>query len=1031
MKVPRGSAMRTGTGRSAGPAFAKGQASEPSGARFGSGQFNPRYSFLAVLALDGTVLHVNEAVLTATAVHREQVLGKPFWTTIWWHGLPVAAQWPRRLSEVLRTGGPYLGEDPFHDGHGQLRFAQIALTLIADANGWPDYYLVEGHDVTQAKRTVAELEEKQAMLTSAQRLARLGSWYFDVAEDRTGWSPETFRIHGLPRGASEGVRFEEFIDQVHPQDRQALTEVNQRALAGQRSFSYQYRFCSPDGKERLIRGDGEAQLDACGQVVRLVGTVMDVTEQEEMRLSAKRNESRLRSLAGSATEWYWEQDQQHRFTLFSGGRNGQLVSPPVQMVGRRRWEIPEATPLTTEWWQHRATLDAQLAFCDFEYRLGVGADVRIISSSGIPAYDDGGTFIGYRGTSRDISVQRAAQAQAREATALLGLATRLSRLGAWAIDAGTLAVTWSGEALAIQELNDAASPTLTQAAEFIHPDWRDRVRAVIRSCLSTGKPFDIEVRARTARHNPIWVRLIGEAVRGGQGQVIRIQGAVQDISERKDAAERYKELGERLTKTLESVTDAFLTLDRDWRFTYLNKEAERLFGRRREDLIGKVAWEEFPRSVGSVFHLSYERAFAEFTTVRFEAFSDSLQRWLSVVAYPSIQGLVIYARDVSETRNVRRALVESEERYRLLFESSMDAIVQASPDGHVLRANPAACRMFEMTEGELRRVELRQLVDGQDGRVDALVGARDQNGEARGELSAFRRDGSRFEIEATTSRYTTSDGVVLTHLIFRDITERLRYQREVLMLNSDLSARVQRRTADLERANVELKGFAHSLAHDLRAPIATISGFSARLQEMLDGAASEKAQHYARRIQASAQRMDEFVDALLSLANVSQALLKITEVDLSAIARSILADLQERDRSRVVVVRVDAGLNASGDARLLKMALENLLGNAWKFTGKKKVAHIEFTAVVTPDGERAYQVKDDGAGFDMAYAQKLFGNFQRLHREAEFAGTGIGLANVQKIIQRHGGHISAQAVEGQGATFTFTLPLPVPALSSA
>ncbi|MDB5944482.1 MAG: sensor histidine kinase, partial [Ramlibacter sp.] len=856
---------------------------------FASGQFNPRFSYLAVLGLDGSLVHINDAVLVATGVRREDVLGRRFWDTDWWRGLPAAAVWPERLRHVLASGLPHVSLDEFRDTGGLPRTAQVAVSLIPDSAGKPEYFLVEGHDVTESMQALAQLRDKAATLTSAQRLAKLGSWSLEVATRRLSWSSETCRIHGVPQDQFESLTPERFLQHVHPDDLQGVRTAIGRALAGQRLFSYQYRFCLEDGGEKLVRGDGEAQFDAQGSVVGLVGTVIDVTEQERMRQSARRSESRWRSLADSSTEWYWEQDEEMRFTLVAGGRKAPGPPSTARMIGRRRWELPDSVALKTGWSEHRQALAARQPFHDFEYRVGSGPQARTFSVAGEPMYDDKGRFAGYCGTSREITSEKAAEERAREAAALLALATRLGRLGAWSMEAPDMTVTWSSEALAIYETQAHTTTTFAQAQEFIGADCRETLRAAVETCMAAGAPFDLELRATTALGRPIWVRIIGEAARDASGAVKRIQGAVQDISERKDAAENYRALSEQLTLTLESVTDAFMTLDREWRFTYVNREAERIFGRSRDELIGNIFWRQFPGTLGTVFHQQYERALAEFVTVRFEAFSETFRKWFLIVAYPSQQGLAVYFRDVTESRGVRTALVESEERFRLLFETSVDAILQTTPQGKVLRANPAACTMFGMTEQQLQQVGRDQLVAPEETGLAALMDARNQSGKAMAELTMLRADGSRLEVEATTSRFHTSDGAVLTNIVLRDITERLQFQQEILQLNSDLTARVRHRTAELERANSELKGFAHSLAHDLRAPIATITGFSGTLQESLAKAGSDRERHYVQRIRAAAQRMDEYIEALLSLASISQARLHMTEVDLSDIAASVLA----------------------------------------------------------------------------------------------------------------------------------------------
>lgn len=257
----------------------------------------------------------------------------------------------------------------------------------------------------------------------------------------------------------------------------------------------------------------------------------------------------------------------------------------------------------------------------------------------------------------------------------------------------------------------------------------------------------------------------------------------------------------------------------------------------------------------------------------------------------------------------------------------------------------------------------------------------------------------------------------------RDMAARLRQEQEMSLLNEQLDERVKQRTELLEKANVELRGFAHSLAHDLRAPITTIGGFSGKLEKMLGDAGDagdERIKHLARRIRLAATQMADYTDALLKLAGLSQVELLVTDVDLSALACSVLAGLQERNAQRVVRLTVQENLHARGDARLLRLMIDQLLDNAWKFTSLREVTEISFTADANAHGERCYCVKDNGVGFNPSYADKLFGSFQRLHSPAEFPGMGVGLANVARVVSRHEGRIWAESAEGQGAAFFFT-----------
>jgi signal transduction histidine kinase len=254
------------------------------------------------------------------------------------------------------------------------------------------------------------------------------------------------------------------------------------------------------------------------------------------------------------------------------------------------------------------------------------------------------------------------------------------------------------------------------------------------------------------------------------------------------------------------------------------------------------------------------------------------------------------------------------------------------------------------------------------------------------------------------------------------VSERITAQREVLRLNAELEARVHQRTAQLESANKELEAFSYSIAHDLRAPLGAIDGFSQVLAQHAAITLDDKSRHYLQRIRHCVRQMGELTDGLLALANLSRASLRCEPVDLAVMVRAAIVACRDSAPEREVELSVPHALPAQGDPRLLQQVVGNLVANAWKFTAGVCGARIEVGATHDAARGQVYFVRDNGAGFDMAYASRLFEAFHRLHTAAEFEGTGIGLAIVHKIITRHGGTIWAHAAPQQGAAFYFTLP---------
>ena len=269
--------------------------------------------------------------------------------------------------------------------------------------------------------------------------------------------------------------------------------------------------------------------------------------------------------------------------------------------------------------------------------------------------------------------------------------------------------------------------------------------------------------------------------------------------------------------------------------------------------------------------------------------------------------------------------------------------------------------------------------------------------------------------------FREEEAVPMILLAVEDVTDKKIAREELHRLNSQLEDLVRRRTAQLEATNKELEAFCHSVSHDLRAPLRAMDGFSQELLQNYSEKLDEQGKHYLQRVRAGSQRMGQLIDDLLRLSRVSRVELQCQRVDLSALAEAVAEDLKRQEPGRQVDVIIEAGLNAYCDPSLLRVVLENLLGNAWKFTSRHPRATIEFGRVENR-GQMAFMIRDDGAGFNSTFASKLFGAFQRLHKEKDFPGTGIGLASVQRVIHRHGGTVWAEGAIENGAAFYFTLP---------
>lgn len=414
-----------------------------------------------------------------------------------------------------------------------------------------------------------------------------------------------------------------------------------------------------------------------------------------------------------------------------------------------------------------------------------------------------------------------------------------------------------------------------------------------------------------------------------------------------------------------------------------------------------------------------------------EALAEFTRRRPLYLAYGLVVALLIFGcalllgryvrqqqQSITERKEAERLLRANEERYRYLFEANpMPMWVRDAETGGFLVVNDAAARLYGYSRDEfatMTGLDIRP--EEEHAAWQEFTRGRDPRENTFRTWRHRKKDGTLIDVEVVSHGFTYN-GCPARLALVNDVTDKLRVEEEIRKLNLELEQRVIERTRQLEATNRELESFAYSVSHDLRAPLRSIDGFSKALLEDYERSLDEEGRDYLRRVRSATQRMSGLIDDLLVLSRVSRLEMRNDEVDLSALAKEIAAELQRQEPERKVTIAVQPSMTARADASLLRIVLQNLLQNAWKFTSRADNARIE-VGTTEPGG---YFVRDNGVGFDMAYAGKLFGAFQRLHDDAEFPGTGIGLATVQRIIHRHGGEVRAEAEVGKGATIFFTL----------
>jgi len=605
------------------------------------------------------------------------------------------------------------------------------------------------------------------------------------------------------------------------------------------------------------------------------------------------------------------------------------------------------------------------------------------------------------------------------------LASSTAVIYANAVSGSTFSPTWVSENVTRITGYAAGEPLEpTWWLDNLHPDDRARVLAELPALFANDQ-LTMEYRFRAKDGVYHWVHDEARLLRDAAGNPVEVVGSWVDITDRRQAEASLRASEARLRLLVGSVRDyAIYMLDPEGHVRSWNAGARQIKGYTESEILGQHSSRFYtPEDVAAGrpdASLQAAAAHGQFAEEAWRVRKDGSRFWADIVINAvrddrgALVGFAKVTRDLTERKRAEQALRASEERFRILAATANDAILSADSHGNITYFNPGAERIFGFTAEEVSGRPLTTLMPErfQDAHHAGLARYL-ATGEPRVigrtvELAGRRKDGTEFPLELSLAAWKQGADVAFTAII-RDITAR-----------KEAEDTLRRYASQLEAANHELEAFSYSVSHDLRAPLRSLDGFSQALLEDYHDRLDDTGRDFLQRVRAASQRMATLIDDLLSLSRVTRGELQVREVDLSALAGAAAAELQKSDPEREVSFTIAPDLVVRADPGLLRIVLQNLLANAWKFTGKCPRARVEVGSMAH-DGRRAFFVRDDGAGFDMAYAAKLFGAFQRLHASDEFPGSGIGLATVQRIIHRHGGQVWAEGTPGRGATFYFTL----------
>jgi PAS domain S-box-containing protein len=1001
---------------------------------------------LAVWSTTGHVVLVNKAYSETFAVQPGS--GDTIWNDATFRRLGLVAPFERALrGESVRVPAGWYDASG-NASRARARPGRVAVAIrffpLSGRDGQVEHVAAVCTDETATVMANERLQASEDRMRLAQQVARVGTFEWDVRTNERSWTPQLEALYGFRPGelqAGTGA----LEQRIHPDDRARAQARIQDAFDTLLPIEEEWRVVWPDGSIHWVAARFQLLRDAAGAPHRMLGANMDITAR-------KASEAARRSAEGAVRE----SEADLRTTLDSIG-DGVIATDELGRVVRMNPVAQQLTGWTLDEARGRELTDVFRILDEANRQPAKNPVFRVLREGTVVGLANHTLLVSRDGTERAIADTAAPirdaqgalrgvvlvfgdQSKEREAArALQRSEARFRRLSEAGL-LGILIVDFEGNILeANQTFLDMVGYTSEEVlsgkvrwADMTPPEWRYLDDRAIVQLQATGvaPSWEKEYTRKDGTRIPI---LVGVAtLDGSSGECVAF---ALDLTEQKRVQQALRISDRRFRGFYDSGVIGIAISDRAGAIKEANDAFLAIVGYTRDDLLaGRVTGANLNtperdrtdaaaraelRATG-VAH-AWEKELVRSDGTRVPVLSGV------VMLEEATQEVVSFILDLTEQKRAQAAARESEARKAAVMEAALDAVILIDADGVITEFNAAAERTFGYSREEAIGASLAKLIVPPALREAHTAGIRRylQTGEQailgkRVEVPAMRKDGSEFPAEVAVVRIRAHGAPVFTGYV-RDITDR-REAAEAQLLRREKDA--------AEAANRELEAFSYSVAHDLRAPLRGISGFSGALLEDYGDRLDAPGRALIQRLAASASRMGELIDGLLSLARLSRTELRRETVSLTDVARSVLEQLRSSGAARSAEIEVADGLVASGDPRLLRAVLENLLGNAWKFTRDREPARIELGSSVM-DGNTVYHVSDNGVGFDMAHTGRLFAPFHRLHREGEFEGTGIGLATVQRIILRHGGRIWAEGRVDHGATFRFTLADASPATGSS
>ena len=862
------------------------------------------------------------------------------------------------LLQTQLQGGIYSGvEFRSQKKEGSLIDVSLWTALLQDVNGKIIGSIGILADISESQRALDALRESETRYRLVAKASNDAIWDWDLLTNRVEWNESIQKIFGY---AETEVGFDAswWYENIHPEDRERVVCGIHAAIdSGRQIWSDEYRYRRADNSYALAIDRGFVAYDDKGTPVRMIGAMMDITERKQAEALIAGQKQVLEMIA-------------------TGAALVDILNFLARFIEKQSGE----------------SFCSILLVDEKENKLRHGA-APSLPESYIQAIDGIAIGPGFGCCSK---------------------------------------AAYFGKPVIVSDID----------SDRLWADFRDlALSQQMRSCWSTP------ICSSNGKVLGIFVMYHPEARRPNRDELYLTEIATQIAGialERQQAEEALQQSEDQLRLIADALPVLIAYIDSEQCYRFNNQAYEQWFGKSQAEVIGQHIRQILGESAYQAIQQYVEAALSgqEVTYEIAVPYEYGGKRWINATYRPhfgeqgEVKGFIALVSNITERKAAEEALRQSEERYRSLARATSQMVWTCNPQGEVITNQPDWRDYTDQSEEEILGWRWLDAIhpDDRDRIAKQWSDAIQTRNVYDTEFRLRRADGIYRYFNVRGVPVLSEDGDVREWIgTCTDITEKVQAEEAIRQLNAELEQRVIIRTAQLEAANQELEAFCYSISHDLRSPLRAINGFSRILLEEYLEQLDPEARRYQQLVRDNAQQMGQLIDDLLTFSRLSRQPLRKQTVAIADLVRQVLADLWHEQQNRQIEIIIGNLPNGEGDPALLKQVVVNLLTNALKFTRGREVAQIEIGwshPSLTNDSERGtndflanvvYFVKDNGAGFDMRYAHKLFGVFQRLHRAEDYEGTGVGLAIVQRIIHRHGGRIWAESAVNQGTTFYFTL----------